>query len=262
MTYRPLGSEIIVLLMLGLAACQPKPDASAPSAKQSASAQSAQPANSTLPLIEARVVPVKVSKTESCNAQGCTQYDLQTVQTNVAWIDQYFLQRIQKSQPNAFDGKPNQKVNVQPDQPQLNQSSIYVRYLGQNHTIASFALENYTYSAGAAHGLYHQEFVNFDLNKKKRLQLTDVIKPGVEHALLQQLYDANALWLEQHEIDRSRLQLSDNFYYGVNGIIFVYPLYELASYAEGMSELTLPYSLARQLIKTEYLPALPKYPQP
>ncbi|MGL5403789.1 MAG: RsiV family protein, partial [Acinetobacter sp.] len=49
--------------------------------------------------------------------------------------------------------------------------------------------------------------------------------------------------------------------YGVNGIVFVYPLYELASYAEGMSELTLPYYSAKKFIKSEYLPSLPKEPK-
>ena len=57
----------------------------------------------------------------------------------------------------------------------------------------------------------------------------------------------------------AKLQLSDNFYYGASGIVFVYPLYELASYAEGMPELKLPYQMAKGLFKPEYLPNLPNY---
>jgi hypothetical protein len=43
------------------------------------------------------------------------------------------------------------------------------------------------------------------------------------------------------------------------GVVFVYPLYELASYAEGMSELVLPYQQASGLIKAEYLPSFVDY---
>lgn len=256
MKYIQLGICAILSATVGLAGCQPKPEV----AEKSISSTPAKNTEAALPLVKARVMPVKVRKTEACDQQGCTQYDLQTVQTNVAWIDQYFLERIQKAAPNAFSHAPNEKINLQQETPQLNQNSIYVRYLGQNHALASFVLENYSYSAGAAHGIYHQEFVNLDLKNKKRLQLTDVMKSGVEQKLLDQLYDANTLWLQQHSIERSKLQLSDNFYYGVNGIVFVYPLYELASYAEGMSELTLPYPVAATFIKAEYLPNLPNYP--
>ncbi len=260
MTYSRFGIYAILSATIGLAACQPKPEIA-----EKTSSSASTPANNTevtLALLQARAVPVKVRKTEACDQQGCTHYDLQTVQTNLPWIDQYFIERIQKAEPGAFSHAPNEKINLQPEIPQLNQRSIYVRYLGQNQTLASFVLENYSYSAGAAHGLYHQEFVNLDLNKKKRLQLTDILQAGNELKLLDQLYDANTLWLQQHNIERSKLQLSDNFYYGVNGIVFVYPLYALASYEEGMSELTLPYRVAATLIKAEYLPNLPNYPQP
>ena len=256
MKYIQLGICAILSATVALAGCQPKPEV----AEKSTSSTPAKNTEAAVPLVEARVVPVKVNKTESCDAEGCTQYDLQTVQSNVPWIDQYFIERIHKAEPKAFSHAPNEKINLQPEIPQLNQRSIYVRYLGQNHALASFVLENYSYTAGAAHGIYHQEFVNLDLKKKKRLQLTDVMKSGVEQKLLDQLYEANSLWLQQHNIERSTLKLSDNFYYGANGIVFVYPLYELASYAEGMIELTLPYPSAVSLIKTEYLPNLPNYP--
>lgn len=45
-------------------------------------------------------------------------------------------------------------------------SSTYVRFLGQNYNLATFAIQTYSYPAGAAHGMSHQEFVNFDLSNK------------------------------------------------------------------------------------------------
>ena len=241
-----------------LTGCQPKSDVQPEAAKQ----QSQNKANA-ISVIQAKVVPVKLTKPEACDAEGCIQYDLQTVNTNLKWIDDYFIARIKKTDPIAFSTEPNQKINTSDGAaPNLSQSSTYVRFVSQYYDQATFAIQSYSYSAGAAHGMYHQEFVNFDLNTQKRLALSDILVKGAEQQVLDALYDANTMWLDQHSIERDKLKLSDNFYYGANGLVFVYPLYELASYAEGMTELTLPYVTLTKLVKAEYLPSLPKYPSP
>ena len=241
-----------------LAGCQPKSDVQPEAVKQQS-----QNKENAISAIQAKVVPVKLSKPEACDAEGCIQYDIQTVNTNLKWIDDYFIARIKKADPIAFSTEPNQKINTSDGAaPNLSQSSTYVRFVSQYYDQATFAIQSYSYSAGAAHGMYHQEFVNFDLNTKKRLALEDILVKGAEQQVLDALYDANTMWLEQHNIERSQLKLSDNFYYGANGLVFVYPLYELASYAEGMTELNLPYAAMTQLIKAEYLPSLPHYPAP
>lgn len=214
----------------------------------------------SIPTVEAKVVVMDLPKPEVCDAEGCTQYSIQTVKTNIDWIDQYFNDRIKKADPLAFSTEPNQKIALNEDSNAgLSQSTTSVRYLSQFGNIATFAIDSYTYSAGAAHGMYHIEYVNFDLNAKQRLSLKDVIAKGKDAEVLNELYEANSSWLENHVIEKSKFQLSDNFYYGANGIVFVYPLYELASYAEGMSELTLPYRSAKNLFRAEYLPSLPNY---
>ncbi|MGE8560060.1 MAG: RsiV family protein [Acinetobacter sp.] len=242
------------LVMTG---CQERP---APKTEQTTTTKQ-QAKSETIPLIQAKVVPVKLSKPEACEAEGCMQYDIQTVETNVKWIDDYFIDRVKKADPIAFSTAPNQKINTSEGaNPNLSQSSTYIRFVSQQYDQATFAIQTYTYSAGAAHGMYHQEFVNFDLKNKKRLALQDIVVKGAEQQVLDTLYDSNSLWLDQHSIEREKLKLSDNFYFGANGIVFVYPLYELASYAEGMTELTLPYVALNKLVKAEYLPSLPKYP--
>ena len=250
-----LITSSLLLSAVALSACQPKGEGTADSAKPQ------QVQENTIVAIPAKVVPVKLTKSEACDAEGCMQYDIQTIQSNLKWIDDYFIDRIQKADPIAFSTAPNEKINTAEGAvPNLSQSSTYVRFVDQNYNRATFALQSYSYSAGAAHGMHHQEFVNFDLKSKKRLALQDVLVKGAEQSVLDAVYDANTIWLEEHNIERSKLNLSDNFYYGANGIVFVYPLYELASYAEGMSELTLPYVAAQKLIKAEYLPSLPSYP--
>ncbi|WP_425917114.1 DUF3298 domain-containing protein [Acinetobacter sp. TSRC1-2] len=248
-----LPVSFAVLMTTG---CQERP---APQAEQAATTK--QEKSEFIPLIQAKVVPVKLTKPEACEAEGCMQYDIQTVETKVKWIDAYFIDRVKKADPIAFSTAPNQKINTSEGaNPNLSQSSTYIRFVSQQYDQATFAIQTYTYSAGAAHGMYHQEFVNFDLKNKKRLALQDILVKGAEQQVLDSLYDSNSLWLDQHSIEREKLKLSDNFYFGANGIVFVYPLYELASYAEGMTELTLPYVALTKLVKAEYLPSLPKYP--
>lgn len=240
--------------MLMVSACQEKP---APQAEQAASTTQ----HAQVPLIQAKVERVNVVKKQFCDEDGCTQYDLQTVKSNVPWLDEYFLNRIKKDVPGAFEKDQNHaqaESEAQSSPKGLNQNSIYVRFISQQNNLATFVIQTYTYAAGAAHGMYHNEYVTFDLSTQKRLALTDILKPNVEAKVAEQLYDANANWLIQKDITRDKLQLSDNYYYGVNGLVFVYPLYELTSYAEGMSELKLPYQVAKDLIKAEYLPSLPQ----
>ena len=92
------------------------------------------------------------------------------------------------------------------------------------------------------------------------MALQDIMLPNSEAKMTEELFNHNYNWLNEHDISREKFKLSDNFYYGANGLVFVYPLYELASYAEGMPELVLPYYATAQLIKLEYLPSLPQYP--
>lgn len=242
--------------LLMASGCQEKP---ASSADAQASTPSSQAKIQQIPLIQAKVTRVELPRKQFCDEDGCTQYDLQTVKTDIAWIDDYFLNRIKKDVPIAFekDQKTTQAASEAADLKGLNQNSIYVRFISQQYNLATFMIQSYTYAAGAAHGMYHNEYVTFDLSTQKRLALTDILKPNVETKVAEQLYDANANWLTQHDITREKLQLSDNYYYGSKGIVFVYPLYELASYAEGMTELTLPYLSAKDLVKSEYLPSLP-----
>lgn len=257
-----LKASAILSLLIMVTACQPKADA--PSDKKSENVTSSQQQKNLSPYIESKSIVLTPKQSQSCDEAGCTRYDFQTVQTNHAWINQYFLDRIQKIEPLAFENVKNatNKKNATAetvDEKQLSESSIVVRYVGQNQNLATFELLTYSYSAGAAHGMYHKEYVNFDLKNKKRIALQDLIASGSEAKLIEALYQNNMTWLDAHSVEQAKLQLSDNFYYGANGIVFVYPLYELASYAEGMSELNLPYVLVKDLIKPEYLPNLPQY---
>ncbi|MEB3767598.1 DUF3298 domain-containing protein [Acinetobacter sp. MD2] len=243
---------LVGTLCLGLlAGCQP---ASTSKDKDQTAAQDASDVATIAhtPLITAQTIPIKLAHSIVCESDECTNYDLQTVHSNVDWIDAYFLKRLQTDSPLAF--KPPVQVASEPNPNAVNQSQYQVRYLGQNDRLASFVLDSSTYNAGAAHGMYHADYVVFDLKTKQRIMVDQLFQDGKQQQVIDALYESNQQWLTEHQISKDKLQLSDNFYYGVHGIVFVYPLYEIASYADGMPELTLPYRLAGELVKTEYLP--------
>lgn len=253
---KPLLTFSLIAAIFAITGCQPKTEQQQ-EPKSTTSTSQNQSHKIEIPLIQAKVVPVKLAKNKLCLEDGCTTYDFQTIQTNLPWINEYFNNRIKKIDPNAFANLADQTVKLPKDMPQDGQSTIYVRYLGQNYNLASFELFTFSYSAGAAHGMYHREYVVFDLVNKKHVTVADLINKGSESTVVERLYNYNQSWLEAHNITQDKLTLSDNFYYGNEGIVFVYSLYELASYAEGLSELTLPYDQASDVIKPEYLPSQP-----
>lgn len=208
-----------------------------------------------VPLIQAKVETIPDVQSIVCEKEGCTRYQFLTVKTNVDWIDTYFFDRIKRAEPVAFHGQKQIKPeNVEVES--LDQRSIRVGYLGQQNSFATFIIKSYQFKTGHEFGLYHNEYVNLDLLKKKRLALEDVLKKGAEAKLLDAIYESNLLWLQAHDIEKAQLKLSDNFYFNAQGLIMVYPLYEMADYTTGMPELKVPYEVVANLLKPEYLPNL------
>ena len=118
-----------ILTVIALTGCQPKKDTTNEKDKVD------------IPLIQAKVIAVKIPKQKVCLEDGCTSYDLQTVETNQKWIDEYFLNRMKKAEPNAFANIADQKVKLPADEPSLSESSTYVRFVGQNYNLATCCYE-------------------------------------------------------------------------------------------------------------------------
>ncbi|MBF7684357.1 DUF3298 domain-containing protein [Acinetobacter sp. B10A] len=206
-----------------------------------------------LPAVSAKTVSVALPQKVYCESDECTAYSIESVDTNLPWVNEYFAQRLKKDAPLAFAKSPH-VVAKETSESDINQSNYSVRFIAQNYHLITFVLESDSYSAGAAHGMYHKEYVIFDLNTQKRVTMSDLYSTDQQMKVYQALYSANEPWLKEHGIEAGKLEPTDNFYYGQDGLVFVYPLYELASYAEGMTELTLPYVDAKTLINPQYLP--------
>ena len=241
----------VLAITFGLTACQPN-NAPRPSEPQ--------PKAPKVVLLESQAMEVKLARNEVCTEKGCTLYDMQSVQTNLAWIDDYFLKRLSELEPEAFEVDNTAFVpDVDDEKVVLEQNNQFVHYIGQRQNIAMFVIQSYSYGGKLPQSMSHHEYVNFDLNLEKRLALQDIVQKGQEAALLKLMYDKNYAWLKPRYIELEQLKLSDNFYFSAQGLTLVYPVYELGSYVDGMTRLTVPYTLLAKIIKPEYLPTLPNY---
>lgn len=81
----------VLLLTVGMMGCQPHSSSVATLAQTDRVVQ-----------IEAKTVPIKGAAKVVCEIEGCVRFDLQTVDSNIDWINQYFIERIQHTEPVAF----------------------------------------------------------------------------------------------------------------------------------------------------------------
>lgn len=102
--------------------------------------------------------------------------------------------------------------------------------------------------SGGAHGYYGTTVHTFDLAAGRMVRAADLFKPGSEGeivALLEQAFRDSRGLEAGADIKEALLvesiPLTDNFSVDGNGITFVYVPYEIASYADGQIELTLPW---------------------
>lgn len=110
---------------------------------------------------------------------------------------------------------------------------------------------------GGAHGLTQKHVVNFDMKTGRRLALADILVPGYEPRLNEMLLKA----LEKKVGAKNMTELHDkgylysmdmftpeNFIIGEDNITFIYNVYEIAPFAEGMTELSIDYSELNDLL--------------
>lgn len=134
---------------------------------------------------------------------------------------------------------------------------IYSTFVGQRNNIATFIMTSYSY-AGGAHGMHYTRYINVDLDKKAEIKLNDLISQQNQAELKQILWKNYS----STRVDESgkyngfgnekEFRLSEQFYFSPSGIVFVYPPYELGSYAEGNVEVEAGWYSVNKLLNSDY----------
>ncbi len=147
--------------------------------------------------------------------------------------------------------------------------SIETQFLGQTiipkgHFQNFFALinSNETYFKGAAHGNSEQTLYLLDTNTQKIVPLkTLLVDPSAEKKLaqlqyqaLEQLFKTLDIDIQEHFADDHwQFIPSTNFIPSKMGLTFIYNPYEIAPYALGTIEITVPKEALKGIIKAPFL---------
>lgn len=248
---------------------------------------------SALPLVSSKTETVVKAEKCFSEDLHCYQIDVQNLITNVDWINQYFENHVRDlMSSDVADSSDEETAKKEAERDKLPLSELkneylasiatlfddiqasplgyeieyYPRFIAQNQQIAMF-VESFYYYAGGAHGIHSTQFTNFDLNSKKVLRLDDVVLPEQKSEfkhLLEQAYleylminEPNQEKAKQQLQERAemgwRVEAIDNFTFTYDGMLSLYPPYELGSYAEGEIKLLIPYTKLIGVVKPEFL---------
>jgi hypothetical protein len=135
----------------------------------------------------------------------------------------------------------------------LESSATVVR---QDSSLATIQIDRYLY-AGGAHGSTYTGFINWNIKSGKKIGLNDLFTPSYETRLTsiaekifrkdEKLSDTSSL--KDYFFKNQKFALNDNFLVTPVGIRFLYNEYEIKPYADGSTELLIPYAQIKSLLR-------------
>ena len=224
-------------------------------------------------------LPKKIE--EKCSARdNCPEIEVKYLNTNHAWINTLTNARInnlvvnskptesasitKKSSPAEVKAAIDSFVNSQFSD--LPQDSIFVHnlivkpeYLGHVNEFEMFEINSYVFTGGA-HGMPYSEYLIFDQQSKKQIQLVDMLQPNKKPRFKALAYDAYKKWVKTVDNDVKNYEknwpftLSDNVTLTDKGVDIRYQHYSISPYAYGMPVLSIPYEKLGGIIKLRFIP--------
>lgn len=126
----------------------------------------------------------------------------------------------------------------------------------QDTNLVVLKSECYVYTGGA-HGLESVVYLNLDLKDNKALVLKDLLIDNYSNRLTniaEEIFRKNegltaSESLDGYFFENQLFAINENFAIKPNGLMFTYNPYEIKSYAEGTTDLLIPYAKIKELIK-------------
>ncbi len=214
------------------------------------------------------------------------EFSVTTLQTNKDWLNKLLIKQLlaksvdPKKETKVEDPKEglikileqkyqselNEAKDIFVDQPKEEISGTYfsaveqssISYVGQREKIATFTQSSYSY-IGGAHGMYHTNYLNIDLDKQKVITLDDMFSKETQEKLKEMLWERYEPEYKRADgnmgfffKNKEKLYLPNDFYFSASGLNFVYPVYEIGAFADGQKELMLYWQEIEGLINPEY----------
>jgi hypothetical protein len=139
----------------------------------------------------------------------------------------------------------------------------YVKVIGQDSALIALEYGGYNFQGGA-HGASFTGFVNWDGKTNKNVTLDDILVDGYHTELTkiaEQIFRKNEKLTDTSSLARdyffkdNKFALNENYSITPAGIKFVYNQYEIKPYAAGKTELLLPYSQIKKLMRPQSVAA-------
>ena len=220
----------------------------------------------------------------------CAKSNIRLPQTGIAWLDALLKQQLYEDfsaegQPavksdaalrklidhlvaESADGLKDYAAEKSAINELYDNTDFSFQY--QRGRLATFRLIHDSYSGGA-HNNYAESYVTVDLEKRRVLNIADIVAEGklaALDALLQKRYDEfiladnqeyngnnGATLIRQHkEIFSKKAELTDSFELTADGLVFHYSPYEIAPFAAGVVKLTVTPDELKGILRPEYLP--------
>ena len=218
-----------------------------------------------------------------CEGKDCPEVDIQRLETNKPWINQFLDRKILTLSNLQFSEEIAKPTTIQANldrfvaaakqdaiargQPVAYSLQVDPEFLGQRGQVASFKIIT-AYYTGGAHGGASDNYYNLDLKQKKQLMLNDIVLPDQQQKLRDQLYMQFTEWVKKDDSKVNLAEyeqtwpftLTENFSFTDTGLLFSYGQYEIGPYVAGMPEFVVPYTQLNGIIKPEYLAAISSQP--
>lgn len=131
-----------------------------------------------------------------------------------------------------------------PESSQIWEAQIDGELLHQSAELICISITTYI-NTGGAHGILNISFLNFDSFTGNLIPNINLFKDLNAFKKVAKPYFENAISYKTRSFDTEIFKLPENITYSGNGIVLLYNTYEIASYAEGIIEFTIPYNEAQ-----------------
>ena len=132
------------------------------------------------------------------------------------------------------------------------------RVVRQDSSLVTIQIDSYAFTGGA-HGGTFTGYLNWNTSEDKKVTLSDIFTPGYQETFRkiaekifrsqEKLSDTSSL--QSYFFKDAKFALNDNFLVTPVGIRFLYNEYEIKSYAEGQTELLIPYNKIKSLLRPQ-----------
>lgn len=226
------------------------------------------------------------SSSQNNESDFCTKINIELAKIEPVWIEQIVNKKITNDDnPKLIKFKQTVDEFVAEHLVFINEIKTIAKENGEEFThapsyawiekpelltgfnnVAQIVVYSETY-LGGAHGVYASNYLIFDMDLQSQIALENVLMPNKESEFHALAYSAFKDYLKTEMDIKSpkeikeyestwQFEVSENFYFGKNGVVLSYAPYQLGSFAQGTIELTVPYDKLTEIIKPQYLPAV------